>query len=68
MKKLINEGRKHRLHSLNDYRRFYDLKPYDTFMELVGDREMAEALEELYGDVDAVEFVVGMFLHHFLQR
>lgn len=59
MKNLITEGRKHRLHSLNDYRRFYDLKPYESFMELVGDPDMARILEELYGDIDAVEFVVG---------
>lgn len=66
MKKLILEGRKHRLHSLNDYRRFYDLKPYESFVELVGDREIADALEELYGDVDAIEFVVGTFSYYFL--
>jgi len=29
---------------------------------LPGDREMAKDLEEMYGDIDAVEFVVGIFL------
>lgn len=61
MKKLVKEGRKTRLHSLNDYRRFYDMKPYRSFMELVGDKEIADALQDLYGDIDAVEFVVGRF-------
>ncbi|KAL0276475.1 UNVERIFIED_CONTAM: hypothetical protein PYX00_004040 [Menopon gallinae] len=62
MKDLIKMGRNLRLHSLNDYRRFYDLKPYDSFKELVGDAEMATVLKEIYGDIDAVEFVVGVFL------
>lgn len=60
-KQLIEEGRRTRLHSFNDYRRFFGLKPYESFHELTGNEEIATVLQELYGDVDAVEFIVGEF-------
>ncbi|KAK6620687.1 hypothetical protein RUM43_010982 [Polyplax serrata] len=62
MKQQMEEGRRTRLHSFNDYRKYFGLKPYESFKELTGDAEMAQILENLYGDVDAVEFVIGCFL------
>ena len=59
MKQLIEEGRKSRLHSFNDYRKYFDLKPYSSFKDLTGDKKIGKILQDLYGDVDAVEFVVG---------
>ncbi|EEB12882.1 Prostaglandin G/H synthase 1 precursor, putative [Pediculus humanus corporis] len=62
MKQLIEEGRKSRLHSFNDYRKYFDLKPYSSFKDLTGDKKIGKILQDLYGDIDAVEFVVGSFL------
>lgn len=59
MKQQMEEGRRTRLHSFNDYRKYFGLKPYESFKELTGDAEMAQILENLYGDVDAVEFIIG---------
>lgn len=32
---------------------------YKSFYELTGDVQMAKELEELYGDIDALEFYPG---------
>lgn len=59
MKYAIREGRRARLHSFNNYRRFFDLTPYKSFEDLTDDKEVTHALQELYKDVDAVEYIVG---------
>ena len=40
------------------------MAPYTSFEELVGEEnvEMATELKRLYGDIEAVELVVGMFV------
>ncbi|XP_058843047.1 prostaglandin G/H synthase 1-like [Acipenser ruthenus] len=60
---VIEESRKLRLQPFNEYRKRFHLKPYKTFLEFVGgDEELAKELEELYGDIDALEFYPGLML------
>lgn len=37
---------------------------YKSFLELTGDAEMAKDLEDLYGDIDALEFYPGEHLEN----
>lgn len=54
-----------KLRPMNDYRKHYDLDPYRSFEELVGDQpdaeELVAELKSLYGDIDNVEWFVGLF-------
>ncbi|XP_013368748.1 PREDICTED: prostaglandin G/H synthase 1 isoform X2 [Chinchilla lanigera] len=59
---VIKEGREMRLQPFNEYRKRFGMKPYTSFQELTGDKEMAAELEELYGDIDALEFYPGLLL------
>ena len=46
----------------NDFRRLFHLKPVKTFLELTGgDAATAEELERIYGDVERVDHMVGMY-------
>lgn len=56
----IQHGRELRLQSFNEYRKRFNLPPFKSFRELTGDIETADYLEALYGDIDAVEFYVGI--------
>ncbi|XP_039264230.2 prostaglandin G/H synthase 2-like [Styela clava] len=58
----IMQGRVMRLQSFNKYRKRFNLPPYKSFEEFTGEKEMAAELEELYGDIDALEFYVGLVL------
>lgn len=49
-----------KLQSFNQYRQRIKMKPYKSFSELTGERELAAVLKELYSDVDAVELYVGL--------
>jgi prostaglandin-endoperoxide synthase 2 len=53
--------RKARLRSFNDYREAYGLSRMTSFEELTADTEVRERLEALYGDIDALEWYVGIF-------
>lgn len=35
------------------------MRPFTSFQDLTGDTDLAADLEELYGDIDAVEYYVG---------
>ncbi|XP_020561319.1 prostaglandin G/H synthase 1 isoform X1 [Oryzias latipes] len=59
---VITESRRTRMQPFNEYRKRFNLKPYASFQEFTDDKEMAEGLEELYGDVDALEFYPGVLL------
>ncbi|XP_053381120.1 prostaglandin G/H synthase 2-like isoform X1 [Mercenaria mercenaria] len=59
-KQTILHGRALRYQSFNQYRKRFSLPPYQTFEDLTGDTEVAKDLEEIYGDIDAVEFYVGI--------
>uniref|UniRef100_A0A668TG24 Prostaglandin G/H synthase 2 n=1 Tax=Oreochromis aureus TaxID=47969 RepID=A0A668TG24_OREAU len=60
--KSIENSRQMRYQSLNAYRKRFSMKPYTSFEDLTGEKEMAAVLEELYGDVDAVELYPGLLV------
>ncbi|XP_035268543.1 prostaglandin G/H synthase 2 [Anguilla anguilla] len=60
--KSIEHSRKMRYQSLNEYRKRFMLKPYTSFQELTGETEMATELEELYGDIDAMELYPALLV------
>jgi hypothetical protein len=45
----------------NQFRRLFHLKPVESFEELTGDPETAEELRAIYGDVERVDHMVGMY-------
>nr|WP_232542081.1 peroxidase family protein [Nocardia bovistercoris] len=53
--------RKARLRSFNEYREAYGLRKLTDFAELTSDVEVRERLEALYGDIDDLEWYVGIF-------
>uniref|UniRef100_A0A8C5BU89 Prostaglandin-endoperoxide synthase n=2 Tax=Gadus morhua TaxID=8049 RepID=A0A8C5BU89_GADMO len=59
---VIKESRALRVQPFNEYRKKFELKPYASFYEFTDDKEMARQLEELYGDIDALEFYPGLLL------
>nr|XP_023663696.1 prostaglandin G/H synthase 1-like [Paramormyrops kingsleyae] len=58
----IKESRHLRFQSFNQYRKRFKLKPYTSFEEFTGEKIMARELEELYGDIDALEFYPALLL------
>ncbi|XP_069593335.1 prostaglandin G/H synthase 2 [Ranitomeya imitator] len=58
----IEQSREMRYQSLNDYRKHFMLKPFKSFEELTGEKEMSAELENLYGDIDAMEFYPGLLV------
>ncbi|XP_077593142.1 prostaglandin G/H synthase 1 [Stigmatopora nigra] len=60
--KTIKESRQLRMQPFNEYRKRFNLKPYASFREFTDNEEIALALEEFYGDIDALEFYPGMML------
>ncbi|XP_053469811.1 prostaglandin G/H synthase 2 [Ictalurus furcatus] len=60
--KSIENSRRMRYQSFNAYRKRFNMKPYASFEEMTGDKEMAAELEELYGDVDAMELYTGLLV------
>ncbi|NP_001117833.1 cyclooxygenase-1 [Oncorhynchus mykiss] len=59
---VIEESRTLRLQPFNEYRKRFNLKPYTSFSDFTGEEEMARELEELYGDIDALEFYPAIML------
>ncbi|XP_067472279.1 prostaglandin G/H synthase 1 [Thunnus thynnus] len=59
---VIRESRAVRVQPFNEYRKRFNLKPYSSFYEFTDNVEMARGLEELYGDIDALEFYPGVLL------
>lgn len=53
--------RKVRLRPYNDYREAYGLSRMKSFKELTSNTELQQRLEALYGDIDNVEWYVGVF-------
>ncbi|XP_053247405.1 prostaglandin G/H synthase 2 [Podarcis raffonei] len=58
----IDQSRQMRYRSLNEYRKHFMLKPFQSFEELTGEKEMAAELEELYGDIDAMELYPALLV------
>ena len=46
----------------NEFRRLFHLKPAETFLELTGgNAEWAREIEEIYGDVERVDLMIGLY-------
>uniref|UniRef100_A0A3B3Z9E0 Prostaglandin G/H synthase 1 n=1 Tax=Periophthalmus magnuspinnatus TaxID=409849 RepID=A0A3B3Z9E0_9GOBI len=59
----IKESRQARIQPFNEYRKKFNLRPYKSFYEFTGEKQtMAKCLEDLYGDIDALEFYLGVML------
>lgn len=56
----ILQGRKWHVAGLNEFRRHFGLKPYETFEELNSDPEVASCLRHLYEHPDFVELYPGI--------
>ncbi|KAM9808154.1 prostaglandin G/H synthase 1-like [Neosynchiropus ocellatus] len=64
--RVIRESRAARVQPFNQYRKRFQLRPYSSFAEFTDDEEIARGLEELYGDIDALEFYPGILLEKVL--
>uniref|UniRef100_A0A3P9HI80 Prostaglandin G/H synthase 2 n=1 Tax=Oryzias latipes TaxID=8090 RepID=A0A3P9HI80_ORYLA len=60
--KSIETSRQMRYQSLNEYRKRFNMKPYASFEDMTGEKEMAVVLEEMYGHIDAVELYTGLLV------
>uniref|UniRef100_A0A8C7Z723 Prostaglandin G/H synthase 2 n=1 Tax=Oryzias sinensis TaxID=183150 RepID=A0A8C7Z723_9TELE len=60
--KSIETSRQMRYQSLNEYRKRFNMKPYASFEDMTGEKEMAAVLEEMYGHIDAVELYTGLLV------
>lgn len=58
----IRESRHARIQPFNQYRKRFHLTPYTSFRQFTDDEEMIQTLEEMYGDIDALEFYPGLLL------
>ncbi|KKA23635.1 Peroxidase [Rasamsonia emersonii CBS 393.64] len=56
----IQQARKWNCGSLNEFRKFFGLKPYDTFEEINSDPYIADQLRHLYEHPDYVELYPGI--------
>lgn len=56
----INQARQWNVGSLNEFRKFFDLKPYESFEEINSDPDVADALRNLYEHPDYVELYPGI--------
>jgi len=45
----------------NEFRRLLHLRPADDFEDLTDDQELVDRLRRLYGDVERLDVIVGMF-------
>jgi linoleate 10R-lipoxygenase len=54
------QARKWNIGSLNEFRKFFDLKPYESFEEINSDRRIADHLRHLYEHPDYVELYPGI--------
>ncbi|KAF3908286.1 hypothetical protein AA313_de0206127 [Arthrobotrys entomopaga] len=57
----ILQARKWEIGTLNDFREFFGMKRHKTFESINRDHELRQALQDLYEDVDKVEFYPGIF-------
>jgi hypothetical protein len=58
----IERMREAALPRYNDFRRLFRLAPRQTFVDLTGGRqELADEIEAVYGDLEAVDLMVGLF-------
>ncbi|XP_049632446.1 prostaglandin G/H synthase 2 isoform X1 [Suncus etruscus] len=58
----IDQSRQMKYQSFNEYRKRFLLRPYQSFEELTGEKDMAAELEALYGDIDAMELYPALLV------
>nr|AAH52900.1 Ptgs2 protein [Mus musculus] len=58
----IDQSREMKYQSLNEYRKRFSLKPYTSFEELTGEKEMAAELKALYSDIDVMELYPALLV------
>ncbi|KAH8904704.1 linoleate diol synthase [Coniochaeta sp. PMI_546] len=56
----IIQGRKWNVAGLNEFRKHFGLKPYETFEDINSDPQVADQLRHLYGHTDFVELYPGL--------
>jgi len=56
----IEQARKWNVGTLNEFRKFFDLKPYESFEEINSDPHIADQLRHLYEHPDYVELYPGI--------
>jgi hypothetical protein len=56
----IEQARAWNLGSLNEFRKYFDLKPHNTFEDITSDKYVQEQLKHLYDHPDRVELYPGL--------
>lgn len=64
----IEQGRDNQLATYNDYRAAMGYPRVTRFEQISGDPRVVDGLRRVYGDVDRVEFFVGLFAEELLPR
>ena len=67
-KRSIEQGRENQLASYNDYREAMKFPRVTRFEQISGDPQVVEGLRKVYGDVDKIEFFVGLFAEESRKR
>jgi hypothetical protein len=67
-KRSIEQGRENQLASYNDYREAMKFPRVTRFEQINGDPQVVEGLRKVYGDVDKIEFFVGLFAEESRKR
>ncbi|KAK2901104.1 hypothetical protein Q8A67_009219 [Cirrhinus molitorella] len=60
--KVLEHSRQMRYQSFNAYRKRFNMKPYSSFEEMTGNKELAAEMKQLYGHIDAVELYSGLLV------
>ncbi|RDA87471.1 hypothetical protein CP532_2800 [Ophiocordyceps camponoti-leonardi (nom. inval.)] len=58
----INQARRWKVASLNEFRDFFGLKRHESFTDINSDPDIAAMLEKLYNDPDMVELYPGLMI------
>ena len=64
----IKMGRDFRLRSYNEYRKHFGFDTLTSFSELTDDSVLQSTLKSMYGDINKVEFIVGLFAQRHPKR
>ncbi len=64
----IVQGRENQLAGYNDYRAAMGYPRVTRFEQISGDPRVVDGLRRIYGDVDRIEFFVGLFAEELLPR
>ena len=57
----VEQARQSRLRSFNEYCVAFGQKPLKSFAQLTSDVRVQQRLQDLYGDMDQLEFFIGLF-------